>query len=51
MSGVADIDVSRRNKKPRLLQDNERARLEEFYRLDRILCEVWKTVLIIFDLG
>jgi cyclin-dependent kinase regulatory subunit CKS1 len=30
MSAVNDIDVTRRNKKPRLLQDNERARLEEF---------------------
>jgi cyclin-dependent kinase regulatory subunit CKS1 len=27
---MADIDQSRRNKKPRLLQDGERARLEEF---------------------
>jgi len=27
---MADIDMSRRNKKPRLLQEGERARLEEF---------------------
>ncbi|KIX01464.1 cyclin-dependent kinase regulatory subunit [Rhinocladiella mackenziei CBS 650.93] len=27
---MTDIDLSRRNKKPRLLHENERARLEEF---------------------
>jgi cyclin-dependent kinase regulatory subunit CKS1 len=27
---ATDIDQSRRNKKPRLLQDTERARLDEF---------------------
>jgi cyclin-dependent kinase regulatory subunit CKS1 len=27
---MTDIDTSRRNKKPRQLQDSERARLEEF---------------------
>ena len=27
---MTDIDISRRNKKPRLLHENERARLEEF---------------------
>jgi len=27
---MADIDISRRNKKPRLLLESERARLEEF---------------------
>jgi hypothetical protein len=30
MPAVADIDVSRRNTKPRQLQENERARLDEF---------------------
>ena len=27
---MTDVDVSRKNKKPRLLHENERARLEEF---------------------
>ncbi|KAK4938173.1 Cyclin-dependent kinases regulatory subunit (Cell division control protein cks1) [Elasticomyces elasticus] len=27
---MSDVDMSRRNKKPRLLHENERARLEEF---------------------
>ncbi|EXJ78065.1 cyclin-dependent kinase regulatory subunit [Capronia epimyces CBS 606.96] len=27
---MTDVDMSRRNKKPRLLHENERARLEEF---------------------